>query len=306
MSDAMLITDLSQVTPPWLTATLRRAGALGDGEVVAVTAGSPRTTSFSTIVHLHLRYDGPTAGPAGLVLKYSLPTRPVQVAEQGWEVRFYTRLAPALAGGPLLRCYDAVFAPEQGRIHLLLEDLSATHEAGEASHLPPTEPRCRQIVDALAQVHARWWGRPPLEIAGQALLSDATIAERTAALAARAAAFQEMLGDRLSPERRQIYAEVLDALPRLFARLRSPFAMSVVHDDIHIGNFLYPRDPARDTLRIIDWQTWTTDLAVKDLAHMLAYFWFPERRAPRAAAAALLPRAPPGPRSDRLHLGAAV
>lgn len=54
--------------------------------------------------------------------------------------------------------------------------------------------------------------------------------------------------------------------------------MNVVHDDVHIGNFLYPHNPSKHKIRIIDWQTWNVDVAVKDLAHMMAYFWFPERR----------------------------
>ena len=87
-----------------------------------------------------------------------------------------------------------------------------------------------------------------------------------------------MLGDRLSDERRHIYRDVLRAMPHLFQRLTASQGFTVVHSDVHIGNFLYPHDPATDTIRMIDWQTWNIDLAVKDLAYMMAYFWFPERR----------------------------
>lgn len=94
----------------------------------------------------------------------------------------------------------------------------------------------------------------------------------------RIALFTNFLGDRLSAKRRDIYREVLAGLPVLYTRLMLPRAYTVIHDDIHIGNVLYPRDATIDGVRIIDWQTWHIDLAPKDLAHMMVIFWFPEQR----------------------------
>jgi thiamine kinase-like enzyme len=102
------------------------------------------------------------------------------------------------------------------------------------------------------------------------LPNEADIHARVGENTERITAFQAMLGDRLSDERRQIYRDVLGAMPHLFQRLTSNHALSVVHGDVHIGNFLYPRNPHVDTIRMIDWQTWNIDLAVKDLAYMMA------------------------------------
>jgi thiamine kinase-like enzyme len=88
----------------------------------------------------------------------------------------------------------------------------------------------------------------------------------------------DFLGDRLTMKRRKIYDEVLAGLPDLYTRLTLRSAYTVIHDDIHIGNVLYPRNSTIDRVRIIDWQTWHIDLAAKDLAHMMAVFWFPEQR----------------------------
>jgi thiamine kinase-like enzyme len=123
-----------------------------------------------------------------------------------------------------------------------------------------------------------WWERPPFEIVGKRVPDGADIQERVRENTERSTAFQAMLGDRLSDERRHIYRDVLRAMPTLFQRLTSPHALTIVHSDVHIGNFLYPRDPHADKLRIIDWQTWNIGLVVKDLVYMMAYFWFPERR----------------------------
>jgi len=137
---------------------------------------------------------------------------------------------------------------------------------------------CRGIVDALARLHASSWGKPPFELAGAQLVDADEIDRRVSENSQRIYAFADMLGDRLSDKRRSIIRAVLEGMPRLFKRLGSPEGMSVVHSDVHIGNFLYPREKSTQGVRIIDWQTWNVDLAVRDLAHMMAFFWFPEHR----------------------------
>lgn len=273
-----VITGVDQITPDWLTGVLQQQHP-DDPRVAAVTVGAPRTTHFSVVVQLQLTYEQTTSAPPSLFLKFSQPTRHVRVAETGHEVLFYADVAPTLRGAPLIRCYDARFAPGPGKLHLLFEDLTATHYPEAPSHIPPSLARCEQIVDALAHVHSLSWESPPFELIGAHTLDAAAIAQRVEQLRARTEAFQAMLGDSLSDKRRAIYRRVLAALPRLLQRLSAVRAMAIVHDDIHIGNFLYPHDPSRERLRIIDWQTWNIDLAVKDLAHMMAYFWFPEQRA---------------------------
>jgi hypothetical protein len=276
--DPAPITDIRQVTPAWLTGALRAAQVLDDAVVTAVRFEEPWRTSFSVVTRVHAAYSRAVTAPASFFLKFSQAVRPVSVPERGWEVLFYRSVAPLVAGNALVRCYDAVFSPQEQRLHLLLEDLTETHFPEMPSHLPPTYATCERIVAALAQIHASFWSRPPFHLSGQGVLTESDLQQRVQMLSERTNAFMAMLGDRLGDERRAIYREVLAALPLLFRRLMSPHGMTVVHDDIHIGNFLYPHNPARDHVRVIDWQTWNTDLAVKDLAHMMAYFWFPELR----------------------------
>jgi len=173
---------------------------------------------------------------------------------------------------------DAAFSQEQGKLHLLLEDLSATHYSEPPSQLPPTQKNCELIVQALADIHAAWWEHPPWDVIGGSFPDQAEVVRRIHDVRERITLFTSFLGDRLSAKRRDIYNAVLAALPALYARLTLRLAYTVVHDDIHIGNVLYPQNPTTDTVRIIDWQTWHIDLAPKDLAHMMAIFWFPEQR----------------------------
>jgi thiamine kinase-like enzyme len=273
-----VITSIEEITPNWLTAVLQRHNPHYPS-VASVAIDAPRTTNFSIVVRLHLTYQHPTTAPRSLFLKFSQPTRSVGVPETGHEVTFYTHVAPALPNAPLVRCYDASFAPRLGKLHVLLEDLTETHVPEVPSHVPPSLPRCEQIVDALAHIHSLSWEKPPFALIGAQLLDAAAIAQRVETLTQRTHAFQTFLGDALSDERRALYRRVLNALPHLFQRLSVVRGMAIVHDDIHIGNFLYPHDAIQERLRMIDWQTWTIDVAAKDLAHMMAYFWFPERRA---------------------------
>jgi hypothetical protein len=273
---APLVTSLSDVTPEWLTEVLRRAGVLSGGTVagIAMETGS---TSFCTTARLRVTYLPEAAGPERLFLKFSLPKHPVTTPESGSEVLFYRHVAPR-TGGPLVRCFDASFSAESHRLHVLLEDLSETHFSEPPSQLPPTRDRCFDIVAAIATVHAVWWERPPWEVLGLRPPDQMAIDARIADVRGRIERFIDFLDDRLSPERRAMYRAILEALPRLYSRLLEHRAYTVVHDDIHIGNVLYPRNPAVESVRLIDWQTWHVDLGPKDLAHMMGIFWFPDRR----------------------------
>ena len=269
------ITSLEQITPEWLTRVLRRSRLLSTASVSEVDYDSD-VTSFSIIAYLRISYSRKSDAPDRLFLKFSKPVHPGSIPEGGWEVVFYKSVAPHTPN--VLRCYDAVFSEEQRKLHLLLEDVSGTHYSELPSQMPPTRRNCELIVRALADIHAVWWERPPWEVIGWSLPDQVEVDRRIKDVSDRIARFIRFLGDRLTEKRRSMYAEVLAGLPELYTRLKLPTAYTVVHDDIHIGNILYPRNPDTDTVRIIDWQTWLIDLAPKDLAHMMALFWFPEQR----------------------------
>jgi hypothetical protein len=279
-----LITSLDQVNPAWLTRVLRRARLLTLASVDGITYEAGET-SFSITAHLRISYSRDSDAPDRLFLKFSKPVHPVTTPEAGWEVLFYKFVA-SRTPHILPHCYDAVFSREQHKLHLLLQDFSDTHYSELQSQLPPTRRNCELIVRALADVHAAWWEQPPWDVIGFPLPNQVEVDRRIKDVRERVGRFMDFLGDRLSENRRHIYREVLLALPDLYERLMSPLAYTVIHDDIHIGNVLYPRNPESESVRIIDWQCWNVDLAPKDLAHMMAIFWFPEQR--RALEAPLL------------------
>ncbi|ETW94455.1 MAG: hypothetical protein ETSY1_34780 [Candidatus Entotheonella factor] len=278
-----VITDVNQMTPELLTEVLQATGTLPQGRVMTIEPqGLFYPTFTSTIVRLEVCYsaDAPPSAPSHFLLKMSRPEAHSDVlADLGRpEVAFYTTISPAMSDSPAVDCYHALYIPDTRQFHILLADVSETHEQTEWP-LPGTYPTCIQSVECLARFHAYWWDHPhlgteiisrPSEFALQGPFSD---------LQERCTAFVNFLGDRLSPERRAVYDRVLAAWPALANRLTTGRDVTIVHGDAHMWNFLYPRGSPTDTACLVDWQLWHISVGASDLAYMMALHWYPDRRA---------------------------
>ena len=270
-----VITSFQEITPDWLTGVLQGVDS-SIGRVTAIELDTGETT-FCLKAYLRPTY-AERPGPSGLFMKFSKDHHPVTTPEEGREVVFYQHIAPATRVPSLVHCYDACYDPDRHRLHLVLEDVSETHHAEAASQLPLTGEHAGMVVDALAQIHAAWWEHPPFEISRQPWPNAEEIAQRIGRVRAQVNEFVAMLGDRLTAASQELLQRVLASLPRLYVRLLDAQGYTVVHDDIHVGNVMYPSTSAVGSIRLIDWQTWHVDLAAKDLAHMMAVFWYPDRR----------------------------
>lgn len=89
--------------------------------------------------------------------------------------------------------------------------------------------------------------------------------------------FADDLGDRLSTERREHYARLFDAAPRLIGRYHSRRHMTIVQGDAHVWNCFLPTGDNADA-RIFDWDAWRIDVGSDDLAYMMALHWYPDLR----------------------------
>ncbi|HJR05721.1 MAG TPA: hypothetical protein VJ842_00385 [Pyrinomonadaceae bacterium] len=278
------IKSIEQVTPAWLTGVLRVAGCLGTGEVVRVETKRARTLVVSNVFHLEVEYskNAPLSAPSRLFLKTSRPELQLHFANK--EIDFYTTVARHAPELPLIRCYDAVYSTETGAAHVLLEDVSETHTQTLAP-LPPALHDCELAIDCLAQLHARFWDHPQLGRGIGRLMSVPEFESLAQTLRAHLKGFVECLGDRLTAERRATYERVLDGSMQPWRRMTKPEGLTVSHGDAHWWNFLYPRaddegnaDPDGKAL-IFDWHLWHVDIPLKDLAFMIAFNWYPQRRA---------------------------
>ena len=282
------LTDLEQVSPAWLTKVLHEQGVLPHGQVTSIHMIPSRSTISltSTLARLAVSYsdNAPPSAPVHLFLKFSKPgfdaTLSARVGKS--EVEFYTTILNAMPDLSTVRCYDAVYDPETGRAHMVLEDLSETHFQTEWP-LPPTQANCEAVIECLAQLHAGWWEHPRL---GTEIGQLPTVEARKAGIAdthRRIRDFVDFLGDRLSRDRRQVYDKILTSLPGVWDRYRGTRlserkAVTLVHGDAQAWNFFYPCDAATDRVRIIDWQFWHIGVGTDDLAYMMALHWYPERR----------------------------
>jgi hypothetical protein len=265
--------------PAHLTEVLRRAGVIGKGRVTDVAIEKSTPTILSMIQRLRLTLEGtPDDAPGSLILKAALPNNPLG----GWgrsEVDFYRAIAPQSPAGLVPRCYDTHREHgAQGGWHLLLEDLTDTHTPPQNWPLPPTLPQCEGIVRAFARFHAAWWDHASL---GTTVGKWAPVdPEGPKRLAEQVERFGEVLGDRLSDERRAFYRRLVACIPRLSERYHSHRHMTIVHGDSHVWNCFMPKDGGAD-FRLFDWDAWRIDTASDDLAYMMALHWYPDLRRQR-------------------------
>jgi Ecdysteroid kinase-like family len=268
------------ITPEGITLALRRSGILGEGRVVAtVEAENARSTILSRIVRLRLAYDGEAAGaPRSLIFKTGLPER----LTTGWnagrqEVAFYTEVAAATPPGVLPQCFEAGWDPKTNNWRLLLEDLGDSHKIVTTWPLPPTFSECETILRAWARFHARWWDDPRLGKSIGTWGDAEAIDQFLRRLERKVAEFEERLGDRLAPARRDLHKLLLDRALRLMKRTDGRCGVTIVHGDAHVWNCFLPRDGGTD-VRLFDWDSWRLGVATEDLAYMMAVHWYPDRR----------------------------
>jgi hypothetical protein len=275
-----VVSNIEQVTAAWLTSALARAGALAGGEVESFSWDNGKG-NWSSNASLHLRYStgaGRTA-PTRLFLKMVECGDDDEVFGDS-EVTYYTRDYVDLPDAPLLRCYDAAYSEHGRRYHLLLEDVSETHVT--AREQEPSLEYGLALAEALATLHARWWGAEGQARAG-APIHDAAHLRRFAAIA------EPGVAPILARFAGQLRPHWPDALHELFAlhphamirRAEDANGFTLIHGDVGVGNVLVPRHGG-PPLYLIDRQPFdwalTTWLGVYDLAYAMVLDWETEAR----------------------------
>lgn len=275
---AQVISSIDQVTAEWLTSVLSRGGALTRGTVVSF---GPRTGqgNWSTKASLTMEYSDDAQGsrPQRLFLKL-VDTHGDEEDDEsfgGSEVAYYTRDYVDVKNAPIIRCYDGAYSEELKRSHVLLDDISETHI--EAAEKEPTLEYGLALAEALAILHARWWGAQRLSEAGASMHSSQHI-ERFVDIAEPGV--KHILGrfsDNLQPHWPDTVYDLFAKHPQaMIDRTQNVNGFTLIHGDVGHKNILVPRRGDRP-LYITDRQpfSWslTTWLGVYDLAYAIVLDW---------------------------------
>lgn len=275
---AQVIRDARHVDAAWLQSLLRRAGVLRDGRVLDVAVES-ESSAWSQIVRLRPRYDtaAGSGAPATLLLKICTGDHAVFGPS---EVLYYTRDYADLPDAPIPRCYDAQYASAPRGYHILMEDLGATH--GNTWKMPPTLQRGCAAAEALAALHAHYWGAPRLGTIGRRSADTRDIDRYIGHIQRGLAPLVDTLGAELTADWRRTLDDIFARHPaRMRARTADPDGCTLLHGDVNPGNLLAPRDGDRPIYLVdrqpFDWSL-TAWLAASDLAYMMVSWWDTESR----------------------------
>jgi hypothetical protein len=170
------------------------------------------------------------------------------------EVAFYNEVAAVKPGNHLLRCYEAAWDADTRAWHLLLEDLTDTHVIATAWPRPPTMEQCESIICARARFHAEWWDEPRLGASVGTWQDEATMRANLRQFEEKLTLFTDRFGDRLPPDRHDLYRRLIDTGLRLHSHHRSHRNMTIVQGDSHVWNNFLPRDGG-DDVRLFDWDS---------------------------------------------------
>ena len=282
-----LIVPLDEPIPPpeqidkrWLTAVLKKDGALIAGEIHGVEVDYSNSTN-SHITRIRIEYDPETRGdaPRSLILK-------TVDAEAGFiqrsEVDYYTRDYLALADAPIAKCY-AAHVSDGGSYSILMEDLSSTHEKDTS----PSLEYGLAVAAAVARLHAFGWGEERIRQLGGCIPDKSKIGQYVEHVRRGLDPLLEATRLDIPDSWRQTIVDIFQYhLEKMLQRTQDPAGFAIVHGDVNPGNILYPINNREGTRRdahtkarvyFLDRQpfTWslTTWLGVSDLSYLMVQYW---------------------------------
>lgn len=262
---AGVVDDPRELTPEWLTATLRAAGA--DVEVVDVRAEAIGTGQIGSTYRLHLRYGGDSTDvPPTIVAKLAGGDAAMRSRVAGGfvkEVGFYARLADTVAVRRP-RCWHAAISDDTTTFTLLLEDLADARPGVQAEGCSASH--ALDAVRNVAGLHAPRWNDPSLLDHEFLTPSDeATAAFVGELLVGATEDFVARYDAQLDDTDKATLREAARANAAWQMARREPFA--VVHGDYRLDNLMFPVQGAG--VCALDWQTVTVAPPLRDVAYFL-------------------------------------
>lgn len=264
--------DRHVLAPAWLSRALEAVATDRSGHLAHVVRRQLRPVGpgvgfVSRVQRLELSWSGGD-GPSSVVAK-APATEPrnralaVTLDMYGNEARFYRYLS---ARTPLAVTCHHVEIDESGHdFVLLLEDMSAADMVDQVSGCP--RGRATQLVTALADHHARFWGESGLDGAPWLRpLSDRRLTEVFATTVAEHwPAVRRRFGDSLDARVVALGDRLAEQVPCLTAELARP-PRTLAHGDLRLDNVFFA--PAGQ-VSVCDWQLVDRSRGMRDMAYFV-------------------------------------
>ena len=271
-----------EITPEWLTSTLRDAGVISGARVTSVETESIGAGAglFGQLARLRLGYDREEPGaPASLIAK--LPTTHAGNREIGnlfqfyeRETRFYDDIAPMMRIR-VPQCHVRIMDVPGDEYLLLLEDLGAATPGDEVAGcvLHTAEAAIRH----LAEHHATWWEHPKLDALDWMPFVNAPVHQSAQQSYQQAwGPYTEVFGEMLTPYVRDVgerlQTRIIDLLNDFEPRPRT-----IIHGDFRLDNLFFDH-PDGSPIAAIDWQISSRGRGMFDVAYFIVSSLEPDVR----------------------------
>ena len=274
MSDPGFPTTVEAMTPAWLTQVLRADGMLGEGTVTGFSS-EPLGVGvgfMSALRRITLDCEGAPEGmPSTLIAKAPPPDPGARSIDEAFnfyekEVGFYQHMAPST---PMRapRAHYSAYDPKSRDFILLLEDLAPSAIGDQVAGLSFDE--AAMAVEALARLHARWWGDPALDEMGWLIPINGVEFNRLCSIYPQCwPAVLDFVGEAMPAAARaageRLATDMSAMLDEAYARPRT-----MAHGDYRADNMFFRPGCEEIPFAVADWQIVFKGNGAFDLAYLL-------------------------------------
>ncbi len=269
--------SFDEMTPELLTERLSRNGFLRKGHIERIDQAEAFESNAGFWFRLKLKFSPDYEGdvPIDVMLKLYRARR-IHGGVAEWA--FYSELAPQTPGASVCPVYDCAIDHDRRRCHFLMRDIGVTHE-----NEPPKERPYGRAVEEVLKYHISWWNHTrldkwPFTVAlhsakgVSAAIAEEEIRKSCVDYEGHLRTFVEEKGDKLEAGWIRKMEQVIPRYADVFSsRVSDKKNTTLLHGDLHLWNFAYPKDPMRDQLILLDWENNRRGLGPYDLAYMLVH-----------------------------------